>query len=125
MTAARDPLLHLVDRARRKCLLDAEADQLAAGIIALQGARRTPSATQAATDGRVSVPGGANGARDVQAPAEASQGRTELRSRLDTAIRPNMLLGLQDAELDGPGGTQRINEWADWIVDTVLQVLEP
>lgn len=45
-----------------------------------------------------------------------------LRDRIDRAIRPIMVLGLQDAELDGPGGTQRINEWADWITETVTTV---
>lgn len=47
----------------------------------------------------------------------------ELRARLDAAIRPTMLLGLQDAELFDKPGTQRINEWADWILDTVLKAL--
>ncbi len=36
-----------------------------------------------------------------------------------------MLLGLQDAELDGPGGTQRIGEWADWITAAVAAVVQP
>lgn len=45
-----------------------------------------------------------------------------LRDRIDHAIRPVMALGLQDAELDGPGGTQRINEWADWTTETVMTV---
>ncbi|GAA2156459.1 hypothetical protein GCM10009760_57450 [Kitasatospora kazusensis] len=34
-----------------------------------------------------------------------------------------MLLGLQDAELVGPTGTERINEWADWIAAAVAQTV--
>lgn len=58
---------------------------------------------------------------DQAAPANPA---TALRDAIDAAIRPNMLFGLQDAELDGPGGTQRINEWADWITGAVVGVLE-
>lgn len=47
-----------------------------------------------------------------------------LRARIDAAIRPIMLIGLQDAQLDGPGGTQRINEWADWISEQAAGVVE-
>jgi hypothetical protein len=45
-----------------------------------------------------------------------------LREQYAAAIRPNMLMGLQDAELDGPGGTQRINEWVDWIAKELAEV---
>lgn len=48
-----------------------------------------------------------------------------LAERIDAAIRPTMLLGLQDAELDGPGGTQRIGEWVDWIAARVAETLQP
>lgn len=47
-----------------------------------------------------------------------------LTDRITEAIRPNMLLGLQDAELDGPGGTKRIGEWADWIAAAVAAVVQ-
>lgn len=49
----------------------------------------------------------------------------DLRDRIDAAIRPNMLVGLQDAELDSPGGRQRINEWADWISLRVAELVQP
>jgi hypothetical protein len=45
-----------------------------------------------------------------------------LREQYAAAIRPTMLIGLQGAELDGRGGTQRINEWADWIATAVAAV---
>ncbi|MFT9821202.1 hypothetical protein [Lysinibacillus sp. NPDC056185] len=45
-----------------------------------------------------------------------------LREQYAAAIRPAMLLGLQDAELDGEGGTQRINEWVDWIAEKIHKV---
>ncbi len=46
--------------------------------------------------------------------------------QIAAVIRPSMLAGLQDAELLGPAGTQRINEWADWIAEVVAQaVLHP
>lgn len=48
--------------------------------------------------------------------------RRELRARFDEAIRPTMLLGLQGAELDGPGGAQRIGEWAEMIAGTLAIV---
>ncbi len=47
----------------------------------------------------------------------------ELRQRIETAIGPTMRIGLQDAELDGPGGAQRIGEWVDWIADRLLPVV--
>jgi hypothetical protein len=56
-------------------------------------------------------------AAEAQQPAPEQQ-----RARYGAAIRPNMLLGLQDADLSGTGGTQRINEWADWIADTLATV---
>jgi hypothetical protein len=43
---------------------------------------------------------------------------TPLRQSIDDAIRPTLLIGLQDADLSGPGGTERIGEWADWIATT-------
>ncbi|MCP3820098.1 DUF6085 family protein [Streptomyces sp. A3M-1-3] len=58
-------------------------------------------------------------AADETTPAPAP---SPLREQVAAAIRPNMLFGLQDAELDGPGGTQRINEWVDWIATAVLAV---
>ena len=42
-----------------------------------------------------------------------------LRARLDAAIRPVMLFGLQDTDLS----TERIGDWADWIVKTVMETL--
>jgi hypothetical protein len=48
----------------------------------------------------------------------------DLRQRIYDAIRPTMLLGLQDAELDGPGGAQRIGEWAEWIATTIAAELD-
>lgn len=47
-----------------------------------------------------------------------------LRTAIGKAIRPTMLIGLQDADLSGPGGTQRINEWADWITDALVPMFE-
>ena len=49
----------------------------------------------------------------------------DLRQRIDDAIRPNMLLGLQGAELFDAPGTERIGEWADWISQTVAELIEP
>lgn len=49
---------------------------------------------------------------------------SSLRSAIDKAIRPTLLIGLQDADLSGPGGTQRINEWADWIADTLVPLVK-
>lgn len=46
------------------------------------------------------------------------------RERYAAAIRPNMLLGLQDADLSGPGGTERIGEWVDWIAGAVATVAD-
>ncbi|WP_441247855.1 hypothetical protein [Kitasatospora sp. McL0602] len=43
--------------------------------------------------------------------------------QIAATIRPAMLNGLQDAELHGPVGTQRINEWADWIAEAVAQTI--
>ncbi|MGW6912519.1 hypothetical protein ACWGB8_01655 [Kitasatospora sp. NPDC054939] len=47
-----------------------------------------------------------------------------LRQRIDAAIRPTMLIGLQDAELYDEPGRERIGEWADWITNAVLAVVE-
>lgn len=55
-----------------------------------------------------------------QAGAESLDG---LRSRLDAEIRPVMLLGLQDAELFDEPGRERINDWVDWLLNTVTKVL--
>lgn len=79
------------------------------------------SGPQAGTDGF--VPGWAPHmdayAKSRPTPAPAAD---PLRDQIAAAIRPTMLIGLQDAELDGPSGTQRINEWVDWIADAVLAV---
>ncbi|MFJ8677273.1 hypothetical protein [Streptomyces sp. NPDC093589] len=48
----------------------------------------------------------------------------DLRKRIDDAIRPVMLLGLEDADLSAPGGTERIGEWADWISKTVADLIQ-
>lgn len=49
----------------------------------------------------------------------------QLRDRIAEAIRPQMLIGLQDAELyDGPG-TERINEWADSIANWAAEAVQP
>ncbi|MDH6576849.1 hypothetical protein [Kitasatospora sp. MAP5-34] len=46
--------------------------------------------------------------------------------QIAAVIRPAMLTGLQEAELLGPVGTQRINEWADWISEAIAQaVVQP
>ncbi|MFI7096751.1 hypothetical protein [Streptomyces lydicus] len=49
----------------------------------------------------------------------------DLRQRIDDAIRPTMLLGLQGAELFDAPGAERIGEWADWISKTVTELLTP
>lgn len=46
----------------------------------------------------------------------------DLREQYAAAIRPNMLMGLQDAELLDEPGTQRINEWVDWIATELAAV---
>ncbi|MGA5819711.1 hypothetical protein ACPC54_17855 [Kitasatospora sp. NPDC094028] len=48
-----------------------------------------------------------------------------LRERIDAAIRPAMLIGLQDAELHDQPGRERIGEWADSITEWVLAVVQP
>jgi len=48
-----------------------------------------------------------------------------LRERIDSAIRPAMLIGLQDAELYDEPGRERIGEWADSITTWVLAVVQP
>ncbi|MFJ4988820.1 hypothetical protein ACIP9H_34090 [Streptomyces sp. NPDC088732] len=45
-----------------------------------------------------------------------------MRAQYDAAIRPVMLLGLQDADLSGPGGTERIGQWAEFITNTVAGI---
>ncbi|MGA5820883.1 hypothetical protein ACPC54_23820 [Kitasatospora sp. NPDC094028] len=47
-----------------------------------------------------------------------------LRDRIDAAIRPAMLIGLQDAELHDEPGRERIGEWADSITEWVLAVVQ-
>jgi hypothetical protein len=46
-----------------------------------------------------------------------------LPDRIKKTIGPTMLLGLQDAELDGEGGQQRIREWVDWIAEAVAPLV--
>lgn len=58
----------------------------------------------------------------IRTAAGQDQPTTEQRAKYGAAIRPIMLLGLQSADLSGPGGTQCINEWADWIADTLAAV---
>ncbi|MFJ3793827.1 hypothetical protein [Kitasatospora sp. NPDC090091] len=48
-----------------------------------------------------------------------------LAERIDAAIRPSMLIGLQDAELYDEPGRERIGEWADSITAWVLAVVQP
>lgn len=48
----------------------------------------------------------------------------DLRNRIDAAIRPNLLIGLQDAELYDEPGKERINEWADWISQRVAELVQ-
>lgn len=50
-------------------------------------------------------------------------GRQPLPDRIKKKIGPNMLFGLQDAELDGEGGQQRIREWVDWITEAVTPLV--
>lgn len=49
--------------------------------------------------------------------------RQPLTDRVKKTIGPNMLFGLQDAELDGEGGQQRIREWVDWIAEAVAPLI--
>lgn len=58
-------------------------------------------------------------------PGTPDNAQDDLRQRIDAAIRPNMLFGLQDAELYGEGGAERIGEWVTWITDAVVTVLAP
>jgi hypothetical protein len=44
--------------------------------------------------------------------------------RVKKAIGPNMLLGLQDAELYDEPGAQRIREWVDWIADAITPIID-
>lgn len=46
----------------------------------------------------------------------------DLRHRYAEAIGPAMRIGLQDADLWGPGGTERINEWIEWLADKLAAV---
>ncbi|MFD0032574.1 hypothetical protein ACFVJK_30755 [Streptomyces sp. NPDC127172] len=57
-----------------------------------------------------------------QQPPHSDEAAAARRDRYAAAIRPVMLLGLQDAMLDGPGGTERINDWVDWIAKTLADL---
>jgi hypothetical protein len=48
-----------------------------------------------------------------------------LAERIDAAIRQNMLIGLQDAELYDAPGRERIGEWVDWIAQRVAETVQP
>lgn len=62
------------------------------------------------------APGGTDG------PAAVNEA---LVQRVADLVGPTMLFGLQDAELDGPGGTERIRDWITWIAKTVATALAP
>ncbi|PBC71123.1 hypothetical protein BX265_5703 [Streptomyces sp. TLI_235] len=48
------------------------------------------------------------------------------QQRIADAIRPAMLNGLQDADLIGAPGAERINQWVDWIAAVIAgHVVEP
>ncbi|GAA2796824.1 hypothetical protein GCM10010441_22580 [Kitasatospora paracochleata] len=48
------------------------------------------------------------------------------QQRIADAIRPAMLNGLQDAQLIGAAGAERINQWVDWIAAVVAgHVVQP
>ncbi|MET8571862.1 hypothetical protein [Streptomyces sp. NPDC004783] len=49
--------------------------------------------------------------------------RQPLPARIKKTIGPPMLFGLQDAELDGEGGQERIRAWVDWIADAVAPLI--
>lgn len=48
-------------------------------------------------------------------PTPTATDGADLRPRIKAVIGPPMLIGLQDAYLSGPGGTQRIEDWVGWI----------
>ncbi|GAA3267997.1 hypothetical protein [Streptomyces lavendulae] len=48
--------------------------------------------------------------------------RLARRLQYADAIRPTMLMGLQDAELYDEPGAQRINQWVDWIAKTLADL---
>lgn len=50
-------------------------------------------------------------------------GKHPLPDRIKKTIGPNMLLGLQDAELHDEPGAQRIHEWVDWIANAVAPLV--
>jgi histidine triad (HIT) family protein len=64
------------------------------------------------------------GQRDKALARVAELGRP-IRNRIEAKVRPAMLLGLQDAELYGEPGAQRIGEWVDWIADTLTEADTP
>lgn len=49
---------------------------------------------------------------------------TDLVELIDGAIRTNMLMGLQDAELFDEPGRERINDWADWISENAAKAVQ-
>lgn len=46
-----------------------------------------------------------------------------LADRIKKAIGPNLLFGLQDAELHDEPGAERIREWVDWITEAVAPLV--
>ena len=48
-----------------------------------------------------------------------------LRDLIDAAIRPTMLIGLQNAELHGAHGQERVGEWVDWISRQMAELVQP
>lgn len=57
--------------------------------------------------------------------AEPNETTMDLRKLVADTIGPTMLIGLQDADLYGPGGTERIQDWIDWISTAVADAVEP
>lgn len=47
-----------------------------------------------------------------------------LTDRVKKTIGPNMLLGLQDAELHDEPGAERIREWVDWIANAIAPLID-
>lgn len=82
-----------------------DSDQAAAGSYAMRAER-------------------AEDERDKARARLAELGRP-IRDRIEAKVRPAMLLGLQDAELYGEPGAQRIGEWVDWIADTLTEADTP
>ncbi|MEV8544566.1 hypothetical protein [Streptomyces sp. NPDC051572] len=58
--------------------------------------------------------------------AQAAEPPTGRAAVVANAIGPTMLFGLQDAELVGEPGRQRIEDWIKWISETVAALpIEP